>query len=204
MGGEKPFSAKLDTFFTTNSHFKVGTYGTEIHEMTEMVLAGMGQYAHGNEPDMHVPYLYNYVREPWKTQYRVRQVMDKLYNAGPKGYPGDEDQGQMSSWYVLSALGLYSVCPGTEQYVIGSPLFNRATITMENGNKFTIIANNNSKANVYIQSAKLNGAVYTHNYINYADINSGGVLELEMGPEPNKNRGTAEADKPFSLTKQHD
>ena len=200
MGGEKLFSAKLDTFFTTNSQFKVGTYGTEIHEMTEMVLAKMGQYAHGNEPDMHVPYLYNYVREPWKTQYRVREIMDKLYNSGPKGYPGDEDQGQMSSWYVISALGLYSVCPGTEQYIIGSPLFNRATITLENGNKFTIIANDNSKTNVYIQSAKLNGQVYTHNYINYADINNGGTLDLQMGPQPNKDRGIADDDKPFSLS----
>lgn len=203
MGGEKPFAAKLDTLFTTDSKFIVGTYGHEIHEMTEMVLAGMGQYAHGNEPDMHVPYLYNYVRQPWKSQYRVRQIMDKLYNAGPKGYPGDEDQGQMSSWYVISALGLYSVCPGTDQYVIGSPLFNKAIVTLENGKRFSIIAHNNSKANVYIQSAKLNGAAYSHNYITYADINNGGTLELEMGPEPNKSRGVADDDKPFSLSGNH-
>ena len=200
MGGEKPFTDKLDSLFTTNNRVNVGAYGHTIHEMTEMVMQGIGQYAHGNEPDMHAPYLYNYVRQPWKSQYWTRLIMAKLYNAGPKGYPGDEDQGQMSSWYVISALGLYSVCPGTDQYVIGSPLFNRATITMENGNKFTVIANGNSKTNVYIQSAKLNGKVYTHNFITYADINSGGTLELQMGPRPNKSRGIADDDKPFSLS----
>jgi putative alpha-1,2-mannosidase len=106
----------------------------------------------------------------------------------------------MSSWYVISALGLYSVCPGTDQYVIGSPLFNKATITMENGNKFTILANNNSKTNVYIQSATLNGKVYTHNFITYADINNGGTLVLEMGSQPNTSRGILDEDKPFSLS----
>jgi predicted alpha-1,2-mannosidase len=200
MGGEKPFTDKLDTLFTTDNKINVGFYGHTIHEMTEMVLQNMGQYAHGNEPDMHVPYLYNYARQPWKTQYRVRQIMYKLYNATPKGYPGDEDQGQMSSWYVLSALGLYAVCPGTDQYVIGSPIFNKATITMEDGKKFTIIAHNNSHENVYIQSATLNGKLYTRNYINYTDIVNGGTLTLEMSNVPNTSRGILDADKPFSLS----
>jgi predicted alpha-1,2-mannosidase len=200
MGGEKPFAAKLDSLFTTDNKVNVGAYGGTIHEMREMVAQGIGQYAHGNEPDMHAPYLYNYVRQPWKSQYWTRLIMDKLYNAGPKGFPGDEDQGQMSSWYVISALGLYAVCPGTDQYVIGSPLFKKATITMENGNKFSIIANNNSKTNIYIQSAKLNGKVFTHNYITYTDINNGGTLELEMGPQPNKDRGIGDDDRPFSLS----
>jgi predicted alpha-1,2-mannosidase len=200
MGGEKPFAAKLDSLFTTDQKVNVGAYGHTIHEMSEMVAQGIGQYAHGNEPDMHAPYLYNYVRQPWKSQYWTRLIMYKLYNAGPKGFPGDEDQGQMSSWYVISALGLYAVCPGTDQYVIGSPLFNKATITMENGNKFTIIAHNNSHDNVYIQSATLNGKPYTHNFITYTDINNGGTLVLEMGNQPNKSRGIADDDKPFSLS----
>ncbi|RYY22298.1 MAG: glycoside hydrolase family 92 protein, partial [Sphingobacteriaceae bacterium] len=200
IGGEKKFADKLDTFFTTNNRINVGAYGHTIHEMTEMVMQGIGQYAHGNEPDMHVPYLYNYVRQPWKSQYWTRLIMNKLYNPGPKGFPGDEDQGQMSSWYVISALGLYSVCPGTEQYVIGSPLFNKATVTLENGKKFTVIASGNSKTNIYIQSAKLNGKDYSHNFITYADINNGGTLELQMGPQPNKSRGIADEDKPFSLS----
>jgi len=200
MGGEKPFADKLDSLFTTDHKVNVGAYGTTIHEMREMVAQGIGQYAHGNEPDMHAPYLYNYVRQPWKSQFWTRLIMDKLYNAGPKGFPGDEDQGQMSSWYVISALGLYAVCPGTDQYVIGSPLFNKATITMENGNKFTVVAHNNSHSNVYIQSATLNGKTYTHNYITYADIINGGTLVLEMGPDPNKIRGIGDDDKPFSLS----
>jgi len=149
-----------------------------------------------------VPYLYNYVGQPWKTQYRVRQIMDKLYNAGPKGYPGDEDQGQMSSWYVISALGLYSVCPGTDQYVIGSPIFEKATVSLENGKKFTVMANNNSKANVYIQSATLNGKTLNANYITYADINNGGTLVLQMGDKPNLTRGIGFEDRPFSLSAQ--
>jgi predicted alpha-1,2-mannosidase len=203
MGGEDKFAAKLDTFFTTNSDVKVGTYKQQIHEMTEMQLAKMGQYAHGNEPDMHVPYLYNYIGQPWKTQYRVRQIMDKLYNAGPKGFPGDEDQGQMSSWYVISALGLYSVCPGTDQYVIGSPVFGKATVSLENGKKFTVIADNNSKTNVYIQSETLNGKAYSANYITYAAIMNGGTLVLQMGAQPAKNRGVSVEDRPFSLSTQN-
>ncbi|MES2454130.1 MAG: GH92 family glycosyl hydrolase [Bacteroidota bacterium] len=201
MGGPQKFTAKLDTFFSTHSKFNVGSYKQEIHEMTEMVIANMGQYAHGNQPVMHAAYLYNYANEPWKTQSRVRKIMDKLYNASEKGYPGDEDQGQMSSWYVISALGLYSVCPGTDEYVIGSPVFRKATITLENGKKFVITAANNNKQNVYIQSATLNGKAYTKNFIRYADIANGGELALQMGDQPALNRGTTEADKPFSVSR---
>ncbi len=116
--------------------------------MTEMVNANMGQYAHGNQPVQHMIYLYNYAGQPWKAQAHVRKVMDQLYNAGENGYPGDEDQGQMSSWYVMSALGFYSVCPGTDQYVIGSPLFPKVTVTLENGKQFVVEARNNSPENV--------------------------------------------------------
>jgi predicted alpha-1,2-mannosidase len=145
-------------------------------------------------------YLYNFAGQPWKAQYHVREVMKKLYNATPDGYPGDEDQGQTSSWYVLSALGFYSVCPGTDEYVIGSPVFNKVTITLENGKQFVIKGNGNSAGHVYIQDAKLNGAGYTKNYIRHADIVNGGVLEFTMGDKPNTSKGTGKADKPFSLT----
>jgi predicted alpha-1,2-mannosidase len=201
MGGAKNFNAKLDSVFTEPNTVKVGTYGNMIHEMTEMVMANMGQYAHGNQPIQHMIYLYNYAGEPWKAQKHVRNVMSKLYNSTENGYPGDEDQGQTSSWYVLSALGFYSVCPGTDQYVIGSPVFNKITITLEDGKKFIIEAKNNSKENVYIQSATLNGKNYTHNWLRHSDITNGGVLQLVMGNTPSTQRGLSEEDKPFSLTK---
>lgn len=202
-GGEKAFEAKIDSVFSEPNTVHVGSYGHVIHEMTEMVNAGLGQYAHGNQPIQHLIYLYNYTGSPWKAQARVREVMRKLYNASENGYPGDEDQGGMSSWYVLSAMGIYSVTPGTDQYVIGSPVFNKITIELENGNRFIIEAVNNSRDNVYIQSAKLNGQLYSKNWITYGDISAGGVLRLEMGNQPNKQRGTAETDKPFSLSAKH-
>ena len=201
-GGDKNFVAKIDSVFSQPKTVHVGSYGTMIHEMTEMVNAGLGQYAHGNQPIQHLIYLYSYAGEPWKTQSHIREVMSKLYNATENGYPGDEDQGGMSSWYVLSAMGIYSVCPGTDQYVLGSSVFNKVTISMEDGKQFIIEANNNSKQNVYIQSATLNGNAYTHNWITYGDIKQGGTLHFEMGSQPNKTRGLANADKPFSLSKK--
>src|SRR5260221_12876619 len=128
--------------------------------------------------------------------------MDRLYNATEKGFPGDEDQGGMSSWYVLSALGIYSVCPGTDQYVIGSPLFPKVTLTLENGKKFIIEAAGNNRKNVFIRSATLNGKVYTHNWITHSDIMKGGVLRFEMGDQPAKGRGITDADRPFSLSNE--
>jgi predicted alpha-1,2-mannosidase len=201
MGGNKNFNAKLDSVFSSPNTVNVGSYHGMIHEMTEMVMANMGQYAHGNQPIQHMIYLYNYSGEPWKAQQHVRDVMSKLYNSTENGYPGDEDQGQTSSWYVLSAMGFYSVCPGTDQYVIGSPVFNKITITAEDGKKFVIEAKNNNKDNVYIQSATLNGKSYTHNWLLYSDIVNGGLLSFEMGNQPAKNRGTGNEDKPFSLSK---
>ncbi len=200
-GGDERFVAKIDSVFALPGIVKYGTYGTKIHEMLEMELAKMGQYAQGNQPIQHMIYLYSYAGQPWKTQYWIRQVMERLYNSSENGYPGDEDQGGMSSWYVLSALGIYSVCPGTDEYVLGSPKFRKATITMEDGKKFVIEAKGNSKDNVYIQNATLNGKRYTRNYIHYSDIVNGGVLELQMGNQPEKTRGTAKEDRPFSLSK---
>lgn len=200
MGGLDRFNAKLDSFFTMEQTINYGSYKQEIHEMREMLLAKMGQYAHGNQPTQHVPYLYNFSGQPWKAQQRARKVMAQLYNATEKGYPGDEDQGQMSSWYVLSAMGLYSVCPGTDEYVFGSPVFQRVALKLEDGKEFLILAKNNSPQNVYIQSARLNGELYDKNYIRYADIVKGGELEFVMGPRPNKERGISPDSRPFSLS----
>jgi len=200
FGGNANFTAKLDSVFTMPPTIKVGGYHQVIHEMTEMKLGNMGQYAQGNEPVHHMIYLYDYAGQPWKAQQHIREVMDKLYNSSENGYPGDEDEGQMSSWYVLSAMGIYSVCPGTDQYVIGSPEFKKVTITMESGKKFVIEADDNSKQNVYIRSAELNGKPYQHNWISYQDIINGGVFHLQMDSQPNYQRGLAEADKPFSLS----
>ncbi|GAA3917377.1 glycoside hydrolase family 92 protein [Chitinophaga oryziterrae] len=200
MGGEEKFTAKIDSVFSIPGTIKVGGYGQVIHEMTEMAAFNMGQYAQGNEPVHHLVYLYNYAGQPWKAQQHVRQIMKTMYNATENGYPGDEDEGQMSSWYVLSAAGFYSVCPGTDQYVIGSPLFPKMTITLENRKQFVIEAENNTAENMYIQSASLNGQPYTHNWISHADIMNGGTLHLVMGPQPALNRGTAIADRPFSLS----
>jgi len=199
IGGDKKFAAKLDAVFTEPNTVHVGSYRSMIHEMKEMQLLNMGQYAHGNQPIQHMIYLYNYCGEPWKTQMHVRDVMEQLYNETENGFPGDEDEGQTSSWYVLSALGLYSVCPGTDQYVIGSPVFKKATITLENGKQFVIEANNNSKENVYIQSASLNGKTFTKNWISYSDIINGGTLHFEMSNQPNRQRGIEKNDRPFSL-----
>ena len=202
FGSDQKFTAKMDSVFALPGTIKPGTYGGVIHEMKEMELAGMGQYAHGNQPIQHMPYLYSYAGQPWKTQYWVRQIVERLYNSTERGYPGDEDQGGMSSWYILSSLGIYAVCPGTDEYVIGSPLFKKATITMENGNKFVIEANNNSKENLYIQSATLNGRVLDKNFIRYDDIADGGIIRFEMGSQPNKERCTSKYAAPFSLSKE--
>ncbi len=203
MGGDKAFNTKLDSLFEAPSDsVLVGGYGFRIHEINEMVFEKMGQYAGGNEPGFQIGYLYDYSGCPWKTQKHVRKMMRKLFSAGPDGFPGDQDAGVMSSWYVLSALGIYSVTPGTNQYDIGSPLFRKAVITMKNGKKFVIKADNNSSSNVYIQSAALNGKSYGHNWITYKDIFEGGILHFTMDSHPNKQRGVRKDDAPFSLSKK--
>ncbi len=201
MGGKKNFSAKLDSMFSEPPTFDYSYYGKQIHEITEMAIANMGQYAHGNQPVQHGTYLYNYCAEPWKSQYWVRQTMDRMYNPNPDGLCGDEDNGQTSAWYVFSSMGFYSVCPGSNQYVIGSPLFKKITINLENGKTFIINAHNNNFENVYIRSAKLNGKDYTKNYLKHDDIIKGGNLDFEMGIEPLKTRGIKEEDLPYSISK---
>lgn len=202
MGGKKNFVAKLDSVFSAPPTFDFSYYGIQIHEITEMLVMNMGQYAHGNQPIQHMPYLYNYAGEPWKTQYHVRNIMKKLYTPQPDGLCGDEDNGQTSAWYVFSALGMYPVAPGTDQYVLGSPLFKKATIKLQNGKTFTINAPANSNENVYIGSASLNNVNYSKNYLNYADIMKGGSFTLKMSATPNKNKGVNESDFPYSMSNE--
>jgi predicted alpha-1,2-mannosidase len=202
MGGNDKFVAKLDKVFTTPSEFKVGTYGKVIHEMTEMVLANKGQYAHGNQPIQHMPYLYAYTDQPWKTQKWVRAILDDLYKPTPDGYCGDEDNGQMSAWYVMSALGFYPVTPGHPSYVLGSPLFNKATISLFNGKTLEIEAINNSPQNFYVEKIELNGSKYEHNWISHEDIMNGGKLTFYMDNKPDKKRGTKKENFPYSLSNE--
>ncbi len=200
MGSDKALADKLDECMDTPGTFKVGTYGHVIHEMAELEMIKMGQYGHGNEEQHHMLYMYNYVGQPWKAQKWLRIAMDKLYNSGPDGYCGDEDQGQMASWYVISAMGLYSVTPGTDQYVIGSPLFPKMTISLENGKKLVIEAVGNNEQNVYIQSASLNGKTFSRNWLTYDEIMSGGTLRFNMSSQPEMKRGTAAEDRPYSVS----
>jgi len=201
MGGNENFTEKLDEVFEMPPKFDASYYGFTIHEIREMQIVNMGNYAHGNQPVQHMIYLYNFAGKAYKTQERVREVMSKLYAPTPDGYCGDEDNGQTSAWYVFSALGFYPVTPGVDQYVIGSPLFKKATINLENGNKFTISAENNTKKNVFIQSANLNGKSYQNTYLSFEDIQKGGLLKFELGDSPNKEWGTNSKNKPYSLSK---
>lgn len=200
MGGKEKFTSKLDSVFVAEPTFDYSYYGKQIHEITEMIVMNMGQYAHGNQPIQHMPYLYNYAGQPWKTQYHVREIINKLYTPAPDGLCGDEDNGQTSAWYVFSAMGMYSVAPGTNQYVLGAPLFKKITLSLENGKTFVIKAANNSKENLYVQKAKLNGKEYTKNYLNHSNITNGGTFDLIMSSEPNKKKGINENDFPYSMT----
>ena len=201
MGGKKMFITMLDSVFAVPPVFDDGYYGQVIHEIREMTVMNMGNYAHGNQPIQHMIYLYNYAGQPWKAQYWLRQVMDRMYTPGPDGYCGDEDNGQTSAWYVFSALGFYPVCPGTDEYVIGAPLFKKATLHFENGNNLVIDAQNNSKENLYIESLRVNGQESTRNYLKHADLLQGGTIEFKMGSHPNLNRGINDDDAPYSFSK---
>ena len=201
MGGKKEFNTMMDSVFVIPGKLGMESRGM-IHEMREMQVMNMGQYAHGNQPIQHMVYLYNYSSEPWKAQYWIREIMNKLYTAGPDGYCGDEDNGQTSAWYVFSALGFYPVCPGTDEYIIGAPLFKKATLHFENGNSLVIDAPNNSKKKFYVNSMNVNGADYTKNYLRHENLLKGGTINVEMSNQPNQNRGTKEEDMPYSFSKQ--
>ncbi len=202
MGGRAAFNAMLDSVFAMPPLFDESYYGFVIHEIREMQIVNMGQYAHGNQPIQHMPYLYNYSGQPWKTQMRVRQIMDKLYQPTPDGYCGDEDNGQTSAWFVFSALGFYPVCPGTPQYVMGSPLFDRATLQLENGRTFTITTHNNGQGQYYIQSAQLNGKPFEQAWIGHESFQEGGQLDIYMNGEPNKAWASSREAAPFSMSKK--
>ena len=200
MGGDKAFASMLDSVFSVPPVFDDSYYGFVIHEIREMTVMNMGNYAHGNQPIQHMIYLYNYAKQPWKAQYWLRQVMNKMYTPTPDGYCGDEDNGQTSAWYVFTALGFYPVCPGSNEYVVGAPLFKKATIHLENGKDVTIEAPLNSEENLYIKEMKLNGKSYTHNYFSHEDLMNGAKIQIEMSNLPNENRGIAAEDAPYSFS----
>ena len=201
MGGKQVFNQMLDSVFNVPPLFDDSYYGAVIHEIREMQIMNMGNYAHGNQPVQHMIYLYGYSGEPWKTQYWIRQTMDRMYNANPDGYCGDEDNGQTSAWYVFSAMGFYPVCPGSGEYVLGAPRFDEMTLHLENGKSVSIKARNNEDENCYVKALQLNGAPYTKNYVTRTDLMNGAQFVYDMASEPNKQRGTAESDAPYSFSK---
>jgi predicted alpha-1,2-mannosidase len=200
MGGNEMFLQMLDSVFTMPPVFDESYYRGVIHEIREMQIMNMGQYAHGNQPIQHMIYLYNYAGQPWKAQYWIRRVMEQLYKATPDGYCGDEDNGQTSAWYVFSAMGFYPVCPGTDQYVLGTPLFKKMTITLDNGKTLVIQAPENSAENKYVQELRFNGKVHDKNYVSHFELQQGGNLNFRMGATPNKNRGTKPSAYPYSYS----
>jgi len=200
MGGKDVFVNMLDSVFAVPPVFDASYYGGVIHEIREMQIMNMGNYAHGNQPIQHMIYMYNYAGQPWKAQYWLREVMNRMYTCNPDGYCGDEDNGQTSAWYVFSSLGFYPVCPGTDEYVLGAPLFKKATVHFENGNKLVINAPENSDKNRYIEAMTLNGKTYTKNYLKHADLQNGGEINIRMSETPNKQRGTQKEDFPYSFS----
>ena len=201
MGGKQTFNNMLDSVFNVPPLFDDSYYGSVIHEIREMQIMNMGNYAHGNQPIQHMIYLYGYSGEPWKTQYWIRQTMQRMYNANPDGYCGDEDNGQTSAWYVFSAMGFYPVCPGAGEYVLGAPYFDEMTLHLENGRTVSIKANDNTDDNCYVNSLTLNGKPYSKNYIKRSDLMQGAQFVYNMSAKPNYSRGTAESDAPYSFSK---
>ena len=201
MGGKQTFNHMLDSVFNVPPLFDDSYYGSVIHEIREMQIMNMGNYAHGNQPIQHMIYLYGYSGQPWKTQYWIRQTMQRMYNANPDGYCGDEDNGQTSAWYVFSAMGFYPVCPGAGEYVLGAPYFDEMTLHLENGRTVSIKANGNTDDNCYVNTLTLNGQPYSKNYIKRTDLMQGAQFVYTMSPTPNYSRGTAESDAPYSFSK---
>ncbi len=202
MGGPQTFIAMLDSVFTMPPLYDESYYRFVIHEIREMQIINMGQYAHGNQPIQHMIYLYNYAGQPWKTQYWVREVLDRLYTAFADGYCGDEDNGQTSAWYVFSALGFYPVCPGTDEYVLGAPLFKEITLKLQNGAEIIIKAPDNSAKNRYIKNLYLNGEPYSKNYLKHSALMQGATISIDMSATPNKTRGIRPQDFPYSFSTQ--
>lgn len=203
MGGREMFNAMLDSVFILPPVFDDSYYGGVIHEIREMQIMNMGNYAHGNQPIQHMIYLYNYSGAPWKAQYWLRETMNRLYTPAPDGYCGDEDNGQTSAWYVFSALGFYPVCPGSNQYVLGAPYFRKLTLHLPNGHKVEVNAPDNSDENFYVKSLDINGHVHNLTYINHDDLMKGMIMNYTMDRKPNRKRGTSPQDVPYSFSNGH-
>ena len=199
MGGRKAFVDKLDMVFSLPPIYDESYYGSVIHEIREMQIANMGQYAHGNQPIQHMTYLYNYAGAPWKSQHWIRETMDRMYAPTPDGYCGDEDNGQTSAWYVFSALGFYPVTPGVNQYVVGTPLFKKATVKLENGRSFTVSARGDGR---YVDALRVNGRAVERNWLGHEELMGGARLDFSMSAKPNMKRGTREQDAPYSLSRE--
>ena len=200
MGGDEEYVAMLDSVFTIPPLFDDSYYGFPIHEIREMQVMNMGNYAHGNQPIQHMLYMYDWGGQPWKAQQHIREAMGKLYNANFDGYCGDEDNGQTSAWYVFSALGFYPVCPASDEYAIGTPLFKKVTVSLPGGKVISLEAPENSKDNFYIGGIKLNGKNWTRNYFKHSDLTNGAKIVYSMSAEPVTTRGTAPEDKPYSFS----
>ena len=200
MGGKDAFVTMLDSVFSVPPVFDDSYYGFVIHEIREMQIVNMGNYAHGNQPVQHMIYLYDYAGQPWKAQNHLRDVMTRLYRRTPDGYCGDEDNGQTSAWFVFSAMGFYPVCPGTDQYVIGAPLFDHVQINLPGGKTVEINAEGNSDTNRYVSGIKVNGEEYTKNYFTYGDLTSGATIDFTMSATPDTERGTRPEDMPYSMS----
>lgn len=198
MGGKEYFNQMLDSVFQLPPVFDDSYYGFTIHEIREMQVMNMGNYAHGNQPIQHAIYLYGYSGQPWKSQYWVRQVMDRLYTPTPDGYCGDEDNGQTSAWYVFSAMGFYPVCPGTGQYVLGTPYFKSMKLYLENGQQVSIQSEGKG---CYVDEMLLDGKFYEHNYLDMNALKQGANIAFRLSEKPNMLRGTMEADVPYSFSK---
>ncbi|WP_460936165.1 GH92 family glycosyl hydrolase [Spirosoma humi] len=200
MGGRQEFAKMLDSVFVVPPVFDDSYYGTVIHEIREMQIMNMGNYAHGNQPIQHMIYLYNYAGQPWKTQYWLREVMNRLYQPTPDGYCGDEDNGQTSAWYVFSAMGFYPVCPATDQYVLGAPLFRKITVKLENGKTLTINAPANNAQSRYVKALTVNGKMYSPNWLSHKELMQGARLDFQMVDKANTQRGTDPANFPYSFS----
>ena len=202
MGGDEAFINKLDDLLdSSNNKFDNEYYGYDIHEMHEMVTCNMGQYQHSNQPVHHLLYLYNYAGTPWKAAPHLRQVMDTLYGYDENGFCGDEDNGEMAAWYLMSSLGFYPVCPGSAvpRYEIGTPRFKKVTLNLEKGEELNLVAYNNSDKNIYVQSVKVNGQKIDRSWLKHEEIITGGLIEFEMGDTPNKEWGESEKNRPPSF-----
>jgi predicted alpha-1,2-mannosidase len=198
MGGRRAFVDKLDTVFTLPPVFDESYYKAVIHEIREMQIANMGQYAHGNQPIQHMIYLYNHAGAPWRAQHWIRETMDRMYAPTPDGYCGDEDNGQTSAWYVFSALGFYPVTPGVNQYVLGTPLFPKATVKLENGRTLAVHARGDGR---YVDALSVNGKPVSRSWLGHAELTQGARLDFSMASRPNTVRGTREQDAPYSFSR---